>query len=444
MLYSSSMRCTYLGISPFFHIDAEGHYERVHLALLNAVQLLVNDPNSNHHYFGAADCPQHPQSQGLVDADFKRPDGKIAFRKILKLSRDLERLAQSRSIFIHIYEGSVSFLLAVKILHRRGVNVKAIVNLHQIELFRKLFEDPFVKRAYQLIICQKIESRRYFTITSESLMSSILLGKQLELEFGVFPIFSTFSNVKSSVESDRPNLILFSGDLDEHRMIKDLEGISVSGAESVILDSRLFSSASVDFRNFLQSKQYRVIDQRVSEKVYEEIFRSAKKVWFLYRAEINTLGSSGRLMDALRFGLEVCVPARSSLANFALDSDSKVTLIDMNDLSLHLQQDFFESQIKGVRAGNNTPEFAAKELLKMWDAISTVQQKRNIKLFGANNSRSNSESLLSIYLQWFFLQISLRLRGSRKLNWILLKFTGEKYRCRGSEGYDKRNFDSLE
>lgn len=428
------MQCTYLGISPFFHIDAEGHYERVHLALLNSVQVLINNRDSKHFYFGAANYPQHPQSLGLIDSDFRRPDGKIAFWKVLRLSRDLERLAQSNKLFIHIYEGSISFLLAVKILHRRGASVNAIINLHQIELFRSLFEDPFVKRSYQLIIRHKIESSKYFTITSESLMSSIILGKQLELDIGVFPIFSTFSNVETIVECQRPNLILFSGELDEDRIIKDLEGISVSGAESVILDSRLSSSASEEFREFLRSNQYKVIDQRVSEKVYEETFRSAKKVWFLYRAEVNTLGSSGRLMDALKFGLEVYVPARSSLAEFALDSDSKVTLIDMNDLSLHHQQDCFVSQKKVVREGNNTPEFAAKQLLKMWDSISTVEHQRNIKLFGTNDSRSNSESLLSIYLQWLFLQISLRLRGSRKLNWILLKFTGEKHRYRGSEG----------
>jgi hypothetical protein len=416
------MHDTFLGISPFFHQGAEGHYDRFHLALSNSIQALDENYDSTHQYFGALGYAQHSQSVGVVDSAFKRPDGTIAFRKLLSLSRELESRLLSGNTYIYIYEGSISFLLTLKLLRRKKVNLNAIINFHQVELFRKLFQDPYIRNVYLKIIHRGLRGSKYFTLTSESLMSSRLLGSQINLNLEVFPIFSTFKDIGDSVVSDRPNLILFSGEFDEARMIQDLEGIPVTGSSSVILDSRFFSSASETFLEYLELHQYKIINQRVSEEDYASIFRSKRAAWFMYRAEVNTLGSSGRFLDALNFGLEVYVPAKSALAEFAYAWGVGVNVIDMDNLSVHRQG------VPGSETGKPGKVFfddtnAAKELMRLWALNSHVNSLSKVSTIDSSSFKCEHESLISIYLQWLLLQIALKRpqvvakigRGLRKL-----------------------------
>jgi hypothetical protein len=278
--YNLNMERKYLGVSPFFYVGAEGHYERVHVALHKAIMSLVGTYKSHHLYFGAQNLEQRGFSQGVVDETFKRPDGKIPFSQLSSLSKSLETAAGTDALFIHIYEGSISFLLALKLLQRRGVRITAIINLHQIDLFEKLFNDFWVRGIYRFVFHRSLRFSKSVIFTAESAMSARSFGTKLDMNFEVFPVFSTIEEREMNSTKVYPNLILFSGEFDEETMMSDLEGIGVSGKDSLIFDARIFEMATPTFRNFLEEAGYLVIGQRVSGDEYEEVFKLSKKVWF--------------------------------------------------------------------------------------------------------------------------------------------------------------------
>jgi hypothetical protein len=404
----------YLGISPFFHIGAEGHYERFHLALLNSLCDLVGPNGSSHFYFGAEGCLQSPNSFALVRDSFKRPDGTISLNEILHLCEGLKSISSSGTLFIYIYEGSMAFLLALKLLRSQGINVNAIVNLHQVELYENLLKDRFVNFMYRKIISQGSKNSHWIKMTSESKMSGKLLGELLSVNLDVFPVFSTFSGSAPILGDGRSNLILFSGDFIEGQIISDLEGIAVDGSDAVILDARFGELATEGLSNYLVNKNYQVVNQRISGESYETLFRSVRKVWFLYRAKVNILGSSGRLMDALNFGLSVVVPKGSALEEFALAARAGVEVIDLDNYLIehpliHPIQIDADDHLVGYSS-----EFAASELLRLWstppghfaDALSEKTAFRTVheKLKGA----------LRVSLEWFFLQFALQLNRKKQ------------------------------
>ena len=417
------MQSVYLGISPFYCSGAEGHYERVHRALFESIRSLVPDENSIHYYFGAAGLPQNAGSIALVDGAFKRPDGRISLKIVKRLAKEILQISNSNSTYVHIYEGSVAFLLAFKLIARKTNSFNVIVNLHQVELFSDLFEYRFVKSVYRFILWRSTKFQKNLTLTTESEISARVLGEKLKFHLEVFPIFSTFNRHEVLLDVERRNLVLFSGDFDETRMINDLEGLNIPGHETTILDSRFSYLASVKFLNYLKMNGFKVVGERLSENEYETIFRTSRNVWFLYRAEINTLGSSGRLMDALNFGLQVYVPAKSALAELVSVTRNDFYLVDMNDLVItaapkHPPKVRVAQDLR-VRDAN----YAATKILGMWGAKSNRKSSSSGISRNGPIYRHKNEHLASIYLQWFLLQVAIfEVRVSKKAIRLISKF----------------------
>ena len=150
-----------------------------------------------------------------------------------------------------------------------------------------------------------------------------------------------------------------------------------------------------------------MIGQRVSEETYKNLFDSASKVWFLYRLPVNILGSSGRLMDAIGFGLDVVVPINSALEDFALESKANVTLIDLDTYAIKKIDE------KDKRATGNglidayDTGFAISELFRMWNRNLQIQKNRRVIRVKEIPKKRYYLCYANIYFEWALLQISL-------------------------------------
>lgn len=411
----------FLGISPFYFHGAEGHYGRVHPALLNGIKEVTDTKETIHLYFGAEGLTQQSNVIGNVDPSFKNPTGFIMFSRIIKLAREIELACADKESFIYVYEGTIPFLLSLKLAEANGVKINAIVNLHQVEVFKSLLNDVLVKFVHRRIIKSSLKNPGSVLISTESQLSAILLGKELGYNLDVFPIFSTFSSAANSSKGERPNLVLFSGDFDENLMIKDLEGIAIPGSRTIVVDARISNLASPEFLAYLSGNQYQVIDQRIPEDSYRKLFDSVSKVWLLYRLQVNVLGSSGRLMDAISFGHEVVVPKNSALQDFALESTAQVSLIDLETYVVEKIEE--KNRVRGENGliEKYDTDFAVKELFRMWNKNLQLQnhaEKRSLnELRGAKIFLTNT----SVFIEWALLQISLvTLRIKMKLRRLVL------------------------
>jgi hypothetical protein len=413
----------FLGISPFYFHGAEGHYGRVHPSLLKEIEISKASNETFHLYFGAQGHPQENDVIGNVDVSFRNPTGLIQFARIKKLASEIELACDGKDSFIQIYEGTIPFLLSLKLAEVRGVNMNAIVNMHQVEVFKALLNDRLLRYVHRLIIKSCTSKPGSILITAESRMSANFLGQELNQNLDVFPIFSTFSSEKKQDKGERPNLVLFSGDFDETLMIRDLEGIGIPGSKTLIIDARISKLASPDFLAYLKHKRYQVVDQRVSENTYQKLFDSVSKVWFLYRLPVNVLGSSGRLMDAISFGHDVVVPTNSALQDFALKTKANVSLIDLE--SYEVQNVEEENKVPGENGliEKYDTEFAITELFRMWDKNLTIRETSGNKYLGKLSRIQEFLASNTIFFEWLLLQLALIiLRVKGKLRRLVVGF----------------------
>jgi hypothetical protein len=121
-----------LGISPFYHKGAIGHYERVHSSLNQTFQNQISISNKLVMYFGLEGHKDSPGYASCVGKSFQNPSGKTNFREIVSLSNFITENFGSDEVFIQIYEGSLSFYLAIEIAKLSNPNIYAIINFHQV------------------------------------------------------------------------------------------------------------------------------------------------------------------------------------------------------------------------------------------------------------------------------------------------------------------------
>jgi hypothetical protein len=419
------MRRTILGISPFYHIGALGHYERVHSALARTFE----DQNSTSHtsvlYFGCSGFKDRNDFISCVSKNFQDPSGRIKLKNLFSLARNIDNFSKKNKTFIQVYEGSLSIYLAIQLARLKNPLIYAIINFHQVELFKCILADSVVARAYRFALTDSNRKSAKVKITAESKMSARFIGKKIGVKMEVFPVFTTFSKgVKSKLE--RRNLILVSGEFDEEQIFRDLSRTGAVGNDSIIFDNRIKKMASKEFIEKLNSLNFKIIDEILTEKEYGDLLNSVLCVWFLYRSQVNLQGSSGRLMDALSFGLEVIVPSESALEETVLEYRNSVKTID---LSTGIVKEIFST--KEIRNEENTGKrndvvYAVGELNRMWDEL---QGEENTKEGHIKTKFSRIFLRLMLILsQWAFLQVAIHWyansqRLERNFARLLLKFS---------------------
>jgi len=147
-----------------------------------------------------------------------------------------------------------------------------------------------------------------------------------------------------------------------------------------------------------------VVDELLSEDEYENLLCSVECVWYLYRSQVNLQGSSGRLMDALAFDLDVVVPSGSALEETILEYRDKVKTIDLTigeikTVNSSMHRDSFSSKSK------NSVEFAAYDLTQKWDSMKIESSSLKNK---ERKSRVRILCLVTlIFVKWGLLQFAL-------------------------------------
>ena len=111
-------------------------------------------------------------------------------------------------------------------------------------------------------------------------------------------------------------------------------------------------------------------------------------------------------MDAINFGLEVIVPTRSALAEFALATRAKVVLLEMSDLTLDFLETYSHEIDSADRIETYDSKYAAQELSRIWN----IGFNRNsITSSDFPNGHIQGERFSKVLMQWFFLQTALNL-----------------------------------
>jgi hypothetical protein len=392
-----------LGISPFYHKGAIGHYERVHSSLNQTFQNQISISNKLVMYFGLEGHKDSPGYASCVGKSFQNPSGKTNFREIVLLSNFITENFGSDEVFIQIYEGSLSFYLAIEIAKLSNPNIYAIINFHQVELFSNLLKNTFVKNVYKIVLSSNLGVRTKTKLTAESAMSAKQIGEKIDENLEVFPVFTTFSR-KKILRQLRKNLILISGDFNESQILKDISIALLDGGDSVIFDRRIREFGSAQFYNKLNLLGFKVVDELLSEEEYENLLNSIECVWYLYRSEVNLQGSSGRLMDALVFDLDVVVPSGSALEETVLEYRDKVKTINLTTGEIKTVNSLIRRDNMLFKSKNSV-EFAANDLIQKWKSM-----KFEFPYLEANKKKNRVKIvfLMSlIFIKWSLLQLAL-------------------------------------
>lgn len=391
-----------LGISPFYHKGAPGHYERVHSALNKEFKNQALNFCNSVMYFGLEEYKNSPGYYSCINKSFQNPSGKIRFKEIVSLSNLIAKTSRSTEVFVQIYEGSLSFYLAVEIAKLRNPNIYAIINFHQVELFINLLKNPFVKNVYRIILSRNLGVHTKTKLTAESTMSAKKIGEKIKKDLEVFPVFTTFSK-KIGINRLYKNLILVSGNFDESQILEDISISLLKGSESIFFDGRIKELGSNQFYYKLKSLGFKVIDELLKEEEYENLLNSVECVWYLYRSQVNLQGSSGRLMDALAFDLDVVVPSGSALEEIVLEYKSQVKTIDLatgeiNTVNSSRHRDNFYPD------SMNSVEFAVIDLTQKWNSMKVEYPYRVVK----KKSWVKIQFWMSlIFMKWALLQSAL-------------------------------------
>jgi hypothetical protein len=392
-----------LGISPFYHKGAIGHYERVHSSLNQTFQNQISISNKLVMYFGLEGHKDSPGYASCVGKSFQNPSGKTNFREIVSLSNFITENFGSDEVFIQIYEGSLSFYLAIEIAKLSNPNIYAIINFHQVELFINLLKNTFVKNVYKIVLLSNLGVRTKTKLTAESAMSAKQIGEKIDENLEVFPVFTTFSR-KKILRQLRKNLILISGDFNESQILKDISIALLDGGDSVIFDRRIREFGSAQFYNKLNLLGFKVVDELLSEEEYENLLNSIECVWYLYRSQVNLQGSSGRLMDALAFDLDVVVPSGSALEETVLEYRDKVKTINLTTGEIRTVNSLILRDNMLFKSKNSV-EFAANDLIQKWNSM-----KFEFPYLEANKKKNRVKIvfLMSlIFIKWSLLQFAL-------------------------------------
>ena len=398
------MTGTFLGISPFLSRGAPGHYERYHAELLESMKKFQNDADVVTTYFGSIKSDSLPFVQKVMSETFKNPDRPPRLKEIINLGHLIaNQQSEDSFLFAHVFEGTPSLFLAINFAQIIQSNIFSVFNLHQIDSYKKLFRNPINKWFYKKYIFSN-QSRFYNCISCESDMGANYFGEILSFKIQTFPMFSTFNSQKTESHiSNYENLILLSGPYDEEIILKDLEIVG-DMKNSILFDSRIEKDGSKEFIENLRSFGLKIIGNALSENDYVALFRGAKKVWFLYRSEVNLLGSSGRLMDAIKFGAKVYLPKNSALIETAVQHGIEV-------YEFHLES----KQIKQIGLGlkpnletltsntsSNCVAWIFNNCQSLYDSISLSQE--NVKFGNMRKFKAH----LSISIKWLFIFISYK------------------------------------
>jgi hypothetical protein len=229
---------------------------------------------------------------------------------------------ESSSIIFHIYEGNYqSIFLACKLL-RYFKNSVAVVNLHWADQvasdLNSNHETMVMFKSALRAVLEKFNSRLYLQAESEKLAS--FLSKSIGYEVQPYLVFSVYEIPNQKKGKTYTALMSPSGLSEFLNAIEGTKSLLKSGHRIAINISNylypgIISDSQIEKARLLG---YEVYVSNLEEKQYVDLGTSSKIVLLTYNNDFYTWGSSGRLLDAVRFGSRVVLPEGTAVSEQVL------------------------------------------------------------------------------------------------------------------------------
>ena len=370
-----------LGLSPFYHASAPGHFGKVLPSISQALAIEAGLTASKSEYLGLRDSQSIDSKAHGVSEEFQSLNAIARWKEIRELAKEISLKVENRQALLHIYEGTFSLIFIAVIAGRRSKNLVTIFNFHNVEFYTK-FLDSRIRKVffgYFLRYIKILNSKIIYA--TESKMAADIFERELQIRFEVFPMFSTVQVDLNETEmhkekSRSQSLVLIGGNIHLNTLLKDLQSISQDPSRVTIFDIRLSYPEYSRVANVLAASGYKVLKNELNGKDYVSLFRSSKTVWFLTKSKINLLGSSGRLTDAIICGCDVVVPENSALEDmvklykkkYQIFSYTGGSITELREVSSNL-----ESSLASL--DELTPRGAAKQIISIYARnLESLQQ----------------------------------------------------------------------
>jgi hypothetical protein len=371
-----------IGISPFYHSNASGHFGRVLPSISRAIAIEARITPTDSEYFGLKEFEVEQPMAGGISAEFQRLNAIVSPKEIKLLAKEIGLKVLNKPALLHIYEGTFSLLLASALAGKRSKNLTTLFNFHNVEFYLKLSKSKFTNVFFKLFLNYITRLDANIIFCTESKRAAELLESELNLHFEVFPMFSTvtadFDLLKKNRKKRSNVLVLIGGKIDLNTLLNDLQQITQVPKRITIFDVRLGYIENSKAANILSNLGYRVLKDPLNDEDYVELFITSETVWFLTRSEINNIGSSGRLTDALLCGCEIVVPQNSALEDmtrlykekYQTFSFSKHSIVVLGEVSKKLG-----TPLRPIE--ELTPRGAAKKIIDIYARnLPTLKRKR--------------------------------------------------------------------
>ena len=267
--------------------------------------------------------------QGGVDYGVNKLKGRYDYDNVPRnwVTQDFHTIKnalskESSPIIFHIYEGNYqSIFLACKLLRHFKKSV-AVVNLHWADQvasdLNSNHETMVMFRSALRAVLEKFKSRLHLQAESDKLAS--FLSRSLGYNVEPYLVFSVYEIPKHKNSKTYTALMSPSGLSELSIAIEGTKSLLQSGHRIAInISSYLYpgiiSDSQIDNARLLG---YEVYVSNLEERQYVDLGTSSRLVLLTYNNDFYTWGSSGRLLDAVRFGSRVVLPEGTAVSDQVL------------------------------------------------------------------------------------------------------------------------------
>lgn len=317
--------------------QAKGHWHWVHTTL-SQFQQSQNFPIEA-CYVGTAGKADSETITGLTKAPYSSMGFKIKsaheiFADYKKLTKYLN--SNPEAVIFHVYEGGLSELLLVTLLHNKLKNLRILFNLHQAEDWANILESNDLVSKYLRTcikkIFQSIEGCSSFSAESSKLAD--LASEKLEVKFDTYPVFSIYSTakeIKQRQETRKTIDVLFApGNIYDLNfclaVANNFKDANLNLKLSLIWRSVGSRKLTTNERKAIDLLGIVFYDSPIAFDEYVRLHTESRICVLPYSSPYYVWGSSGRVNDCLVFKCLPLVPAGTALAARLRDSGLDVSL----------------------------------------------------------------------------------------------------------------------
>jgi hypothetical protein len=269
--------------------------------------------------------------QSGVEFGVNKLEGRYDYENVPKnsIQRDFRRIKkvlskESSSIIFHIYEGNYqSIFLACRLL-AHFKNSIAIVNLHWAD---QVASDLDVNhesmrnfRSALREVLEKFKSRLHLQVESEKLAS--FMSKTLDYEVEPYLVCSVYDIPNKNMDKTYTALISPSGESEFFSAIEGTKALIENGHRIAINISKYLYPSIISDSHIDEARTlgYEIFVSNLDENQYVSLGSSSKIALLTYRSDFYRWGSSGRLLDAVRFGSRIVLPEGTAVADQVLQN----------------------------------------------------------------------------------------------------------------------------